>query len=59
MKIVDEINQKFKPNSIRSAACVIENGNFEAGRPMMTPSYCTNWSEVPTIEEVIGFNKKK
>lgn len=57
MKAVDDINKKFRADSIRSAACGVGNGNFEAGRPMMTPSYCTNWGEVPVIDEVVG-NKK-
>lgn len=54
MKVTDQINKKFKPGSIRSAACGIDNGNFEASRPMMTPSYCTNWNDILTIDEVIN-----
>ncbi len=57
MKTIDRINQKYKPDTIRSAACGIGNGNFEAQRPMMTPSYCTNWLDVPIINEVIGQRK--
>lgn len=57
MNTVDKINQRYKPNTIRSAACGIGNGNFEAERPMMTPSYCTNWSDVLIIDEVITQRK--
>lgn len=57
METIDKINAKFKHDSIRSAACGIGNGNFEAARPMMTPSYCTNWAEVPTIKEVLTKRK--
>ena len=58
MAAIDKINQKYKPDTIRSAACGLGNGNFEAERPMMTPSYCTNWAEIPTIDEVITKRKK-
>ncbi|MBC7427156.1 MAG: Y-family DNA polymerase [Bacteriovorax sp.] len=54
MKTLDKINKKYKSNTIRSAACGIGNGNFEASRPRMTPSYCTNWSEVLVIDKIIG-----
>ena len=54
MNTIDKINQKYKQDTIRSAACGLGKGNFEAERPMMTPSYCTNWAEVPTIDEVIS-----
>lgn len=57
MKTIDKINEKYKPDTVRSAACGIGNGNFEAQRPMMTPSYCTNWAEVPVIDEVITQRK--
>lgn len=57
MKVSDAIN-KIRPNLIRSAACGLGNGNFEAARPMMTPSYCTNWNEVPVIDKIIGEIKK-
>jgi hypothetical protein len=58
MKVTDEINKKFSPNTIRSAACGTKNGNFEAERPMMSPSYCTNWDEVLNINDVINIIKK-
>lgn len=58
IKTIDEINKKYKPDTLRSAACGIGNGNFEAERPMMTPSYCTNWNEVPVIDKVIEQRKK-
>ena len=54
METIDKINSKFRSDSIRSAACGIGNGNFEAARPMMTPSYCTKWTEVPKIDQVIS-----
>lgn len=57
METIDKINSKFKHDTVRSAACGIGNGNFEAERPMMTPSYCTKWNEVPSIEEVITQRK--
>jgi DNA polymerase V len=57
MKTIDQINEKYKPDTIRSAACGLGNGNFEAERPMMTPSYCTSWAEVPTIDEAITQKK--
>ncbi|MBC7539430.1 MAG: Y-family DNA polymerase [Bacteriovorax sp.] len=58
MRTIDEINAKYKPDTIRSAACGLGNGNFEAKRPMMTPSYCTNWGEVPIIDTVITQKEK-
>lgn len=58
MSTIDEINKKYKQETIRSAACGLGNGNFEAERPMMTPSYCTNWNEIPLIDEVITKDKK-
>lgn len=57
MRTIDNINEKYKQDTIRSAACGLGNGNFEAERPMMTPSYCTKWTEVPTIDEVITQRK--
>lgn len=54
MEAIDKINKRYKSNTIRSAACGLGNGNFEAGRPMMTPSYCTNWEDVLIINETIG-----
>lgn len=53
METIDKINNKYKSNTIRSAACGIGNGNFEAERPMMTPSYCTKWDDVLVIDDVI------
>lgn len=54
MLAIDKINKKYTQGTIRSAACGVGNGNFEAGRPMMTPSYCTNWSEIVVIDSVIN-----
>lgn len=54
MKVSDHINSKIKPDAVRSAACGIGNQNFEAERPMMTPSYCTRWPEVLIIDKIIG-----
>lgn len=56
MNTTDNIN-KIRPSLIRFAACGLGKGNFEAWRPMMTPSHCTNWKEIPVIEKVIGYNK--
>lgn len=59
MQTIDAINKKVRPDAIRSAACGIGNGNFEAERPMMTPSYCTKWSDILVIDEVITSAKKR
>ncbi len=59
MKAIDKINKKYNHDTIRSAACGVGNGNFEAERPMMTPSYCTNWNEVFVIDKVVGCKSKE
>lgn len=53
MRTIDSINKRYRADTIRSAACGIGNGNYEAERPMMTPSYCTKWDEVPVIGGVV------
>lgn len=58
LKAEDVINSAFKEGTIRSGACGTNNGNFEADRPMMTPSYCTRWEDVLVIEGIIGHNEK-
>jgi DNA polymerase V len=59
MKTSDEINKIMGSGTIRSGACGIGNGDFEAERPMMTPSYCTNWREILVIDKVIGYKSKE
>lgn len=54
MKVSDEINKRWGFDTIRSAACGVGNGNFEAARPNMTPSYCTKWGEVAAIDRAIS-----
>jgi DNA polymerase V len=55
VKAEDAINSTWKEGTIRSGACGIDNGNFEAERPMMTPSYCTKWKDILVIDSVIGY----
>jgi DNA polymerase V len=53
MKVADAINARWGETTIRSAACGINNGNWEPAATMKSPSYFTEWSEIPKITKIL------
>ena len=48
MKVMDQINQRFEPGSIRTARQG-RRARFTMQRELLSPSYLTQWSDIPVV----------
>lgn len=50
MAVMDAINQREGPQTIRSAACGLNNKSWRMRQENKSPRYVTGWSELPTVK---------
>lgn len=50
MQVIDQINQREGPHTIRSMACGVDNSSWKMRQDLKSKRFVTGWSELPKVK---------